>query len=494
MANETRKHNYDVQAGVYTANHYINIRQAACLGQHDLLAKAGSLALEQMDLAFDFIEDPSKILGSPLTKHGEISEQFTVRTINAYDAIDRLVTNPLELRADIDNIARTGPVDYTVDGVNIQSKYCESLSSSVGRSHAHNGTYADFSEMGGRYHIPKDQHAELTEILAGRDVDGISTKVAERIRNDVTEWADANQLTAEELVQSGRYTYDEVQCDKAADTLSRERANINDRIEERAAEINEEHSASFREGAAVTVKAAAAGAAISAVCQMVKMSINGKNVLAGDYTSEDWKNIAVNSATVGAYAGGAAAINYTLNTMTKIGPRTAAAITGAIAGMVTAGFAYGAGKISTSELASTTLVLSASSAATVGIGAMLGTMIPIPVLGPIVGATVATGMVDIVKNLTTDCYEGMNKEMSETEKRVEDFVRSDRSRTIDRIQGIRNRAFAAYGSDDLNASMIAMGRLCIEAGIDDSELVADVSSLEAFVNEHLVYVGELVTD
>ena len=68
-------------------------------------------ALKYVDNVREFVSKPNEILGSKLTKHGEIAEQIDVNINNA-----RCILNGLKERFTFDGVGRTAPEDY-LDGV-----------------------------------------------------------------------------------------------------------------------------------------------------------------------------------------------------------------------------------------------------------------------------------------------------------------------------------------------------------------------------------------
>ena len=78
--------------------------------------------MREMQAVRDFVGSPENILGSTDTKHGEIAEQVHVGVRRALDVLYGRVP-----AATFDGVPRTGPVDYRVDSVEIQSKYYNGL-------------------------------------------------------------------------------------------------------------------------------------------------------------------------------------------------------------------------------------------------------------------------------------------------------------------------------------------------------------------------------
>ncbi len=70
----------------------------------------------------DFIGSPEKIVGNPTAKHGEVAERVEVGIRRA-----RQVLEGLKPTATIDGLPRNGPIDYVIDGVDVQSKFINSV-------------------------------------------------------------------------------------------------------------------------------------------------------------------------------------------------------------------------------------------------------------------------------------------------------------------------------------------------------------------------------
>ena len=89
----------------------------------NLLKQDGNLeeALRYLDKVKVFLGDPSKILGSNKTKHGEIAECLQVNLSNARDVIQGLLPRYR------DAISRIAPEDYWFGDKPVQSKFYNGL-------------------------------------------------------------------------------------------------------------------------------------------------------------------------------------------------------------------------------------------------------------------------------------------------------------------------------------------------------------------------------
>ncbi len=120
------------------------------------LNAAFSSAMKEMKVIRDFVGTPENILGNTKTKHGEIAEQVHVGVTRAWD-----ILNGRSPSATFEGIGRTSPVDYQVNGVNVQSKYINSLENTLDHILEHAQKYPEFVKNNFQYHIPSEQHQQL---------------------------------------------------------------------------------------------------------------------------------------------------------------------------------------------------------------------------------------------------------------------------------------------------------------------------------------------
>ncbi len=126
-------------------------------------------AQEQIDKVREFVGSPEKILGSALTKHGEIAEQVEVGIRNARSALHQN-----DLTATFDGVGRTAPEDYMVDGTAVQSKFINGAVKNLDHVMEHMNKYTSFGRDGSYYHIPKDHYETITKVMNGESVEGLS--------------------------------------------------------------------------------------------------------------------------------------------------------------------------------------------------------------------------------------------------------------------------------------------------------------------------------
>ncbi len=154
-------------------------------------------AMEELKVVRDFVGSTENILGRTDTKHGEIAEQVHVGVRRAWDVF--YGRNPA---ATFDGVPRTGPVDYRVDGMDIQSKYYNGLRNTLDGVATHAEKYQDFPNDG-RYHIPRDQYQQLEELRRTGEIERLSDRSAAAIQRRVEGLKRATGRSAERSDRSG---------------------------------------------------------------------------------------------------------------------------------------------------------------------------------------------------------------------------------------------------------------------------------------------------
>ena len=222
--------------------HKIDTQNAATKAKIDANLKK---ALECVDNVRDFVNDSNHVLGNPTTKHGEYAEQVDINFHNA----DQIMHNR---RADAtkDDVGRTAPEDYRVNGVAVQSKYINGTNNSLSHVLEHLEKYKDinFGQDGSYYVIPKDQYEQIKKVLSG-DTDGLSAKSIRAIKEKIREIEEQTGRSFFDVVRSGNVDYAAVQrgkimetLDKKSDQLNQTADNQKQRADERSDKNENKHS------------------------------------------------------------------------------------------------------------------------------------------------------------------------------------------------------------------------------------------------------------
>ena len=323
------------------AGSHVAAQVAAAWSALDAAHRAGELdaALRGQDRAFlgairelqvvrDFVGSPEHILGKTSTKHGEIAEQVHVGVSRARDVLYGRV--PV---ATFDGVPRTGPVDYRVADVDIQSKYYNGLRNTLDGVASHAKKCPAFASEQGRYQIPRDQHQRLEELRQTGRIDGLSDRRAAAIQRRVDDLEQAAGRSANDLIESGEATYSEVQRGRVHDTL-RDRE---DKLAEENEDLRQAAAAESSPSLAGLGKAAALGAAAGGgigLAQAIWVKCReGKSPFRGEFSTRDWRDVGVDatqSAGGGAVAGSTV---YLLTNSTALAAPFAGSLTSALMGV-----------------------------------------------------------------------------------------------------------------------------------------------------------------
>ncbi len=345
-----------------------------------------------------FIRNPENILGRPSTKHGEIAEMMDVGLTNA----KKLVSGG-KISHTFKGIGRFAPEDYKINGVNIQSKFLNGANKTVKAILGHLDDHNTFANQGGKYVIPKDQYNDIIEIMNGTYKGELSLRSQNAIKANADQLEKQTGKLFSKLVKPSELDYGEVQSGRVEQTLNSKKNEISKINDERNNEINkqaqekentatQQSKASFGEG----LKAAAYAGALEAGMQTAIAMFKKKKSLA-KYTEQDWKDVgkvfgegAINGSIKGAAI-------YTLSNYASMSAPLAGAYVSAISGMSSLYLSYKNGEISGEELVDQSQIICFDTAVSYVGGTIGQVLIPIPILGVIIGSISASVASSILK-------------------------------------------------------------------------------------------------
>lgn len=347
----------------------------------------------------DFVSDPAHILGAMPTKHGEIAEHVQVEIGNAQRVMQHLLPN-----ATFEGVGRTAPEDYLIDGLQVQSKFLNNANRSLDAVLGHMKDYPGFAEKG-YYHIPKDQY-EIIKMVMKNSPGPFNGQALERCKEIVRQIENESGKAFGEVVKPSISTYKEVQLGKIDETLNQHEQTFKTQHREEVQTIRKKEVADSQEAVhikdATWGKAAQAGA-ISAVITGTTMAgikiyskiRSGKKL--AQFTLDDWKDVGYDFS-VGGLKGGISGISiYWLTKKNMFSAPFAGAVTSTAIGVSSLAYQLKKGNISKLEFSESVNALSVEAGLS-AIGAAVGqAVIPVPVLGAIVGTAVSKSALEICK-------------------------------------------------------------------------------------------------
>jgi hypothetical protein len=430
-------------------------RQAAEQAALDAQQEAFEKALAEIEIARVFVSDEGGILGSQLTKHGEIAENVEVAVRRAED-----VFNSREYSTDIEP-NRTAPTDYWIDGKAVQSKYINGANGDLKHVLSHLEKYPDFADKG-YYHVPKDHHELIQQVRAGEDT-GLSPKSVRAIKESIESIEKATGKPFDEVVKPGISTYDEVQRGNVHDTLDKHDAEFERRNEEANERIHQEHGPSLVEGlktaATAGVIAAAFGFAASAGKKYFKEK---KNIFLGDFTMEDWKEVGLDSAKAGASGFVTGGVVYGLTNYAGMAAPLASAFVSAAAGIGKLVQLKRKGKLSDAAFVDEALLV-CTDVALVSIGSTVGqALIPIPVLGALIGSFAGKAASELLKGHSARLAGEITKRLHEGLARLSKQYQNDLAQLEARflpVEAMTRFAFSVQRNAELFALSVSVARM-----------------------------------
>ena len=395
--------------------------------------------------------------GSAKGVHGYIAERAEVAIRNARENI--------EGKADIAEwVNNNGPEDIVLNGTPVQMKFVQAGNRmSLNACLDHLDKYNWFIEgADGKYMIPKDYYEQVCKLWnMGKEEAGKLSRKEFGQWKYVHDTIDKKGLSLDDI-QPSVLDYKDVQVGTIHKTMSKEKASLKKRGEERIDEAEKMANPSLKDGSKAVVVGAVlefSTAFIEAILE--KKKADGK--LMRDFTSEDWKEVATKSglgAAKGAIRGGA---TYFATNFTPIPSAVASSIITASFGTITEVNLLRKDNVTEEEFVShmEDICLDSSVSA---ISSLIGqAIIPVPVLGALIGNTVGTLMktttkqavnaIDSkmlrdynkdIKALNEECYSNYLETISLFQKSMERYIYLlDKTFSLNVHRGFRNSILLA---------------------------------------------------
>lgn len=433
-----------------------------------------------------FLSAPQHILGSQKTKHGEIAEQMEVHVRNAMAAI-----KGQQNVATFSGVGRTAPEDYLLNGVKTQSKFIFGLNGSLASILKHFEKYQDQTMD---YIIPQDQYDIIEAIKAGGNPTNLSDKSIGVILQKVEEIERQTGRPFNSVVKHSILDFEEVQISKVQETLQgKQEEIINDnfdrveKIEEqekqKKSDVTFKAKPSLKEGAKVAGSAVLVSSSITACTSVYKKVKAGTKL--SKFTKDDWKEVGLESATAGGKAGLAAGSIYALTNLTSLSAPFAGAVTSAMMGVTSLLVDHKKGELSLDEVVTEGQILCLE-AGIAAIGGGVGQiLIPIPVLGSIVGTVTTNLFWGMVKGKLgeqeDELKEIMDRYMTDLLEEVDDIYYEIMNEIDATYKKFNSLIDAAFDVDANTATLAAASiKLAKTVGVADEKIIKNEAELEAF--------------
>nr|WP_279114442.1 hypothetical protein [Enterobacter soli] len=442
---------------------------------------AYELACKEMLKPRDFVASPGNILGSMSTKHGEIAEQVEVAVRNSEQAIEERLQDASTFRATFEGVGRTAPQDYLIDGMDVQSKFINGTNNNLVHVLKHMETYPNFGKDGSFYHIPKDTWQEIQDVLDGKPVEGLKSTTIEAIKAKVAEIERQTQRPFADVVRPGVSDYKDVQLGKIDETLDKHDQELAKQNDAKRAEIIDDHQPSLAEGMRATAMGAAVGGAFALGTGIYRKYRDGKNIFRGDFDAQDWQDIGLDSLKGAAVGGISAGAIYTLTNYASMGAPFASALVTATKGVASLAHSYQRGEIGLDEFTDLGLIVCAESAI-VGAMTVAGqALIPVPVLGALIGSISGKFMVTVAKSLDGKARQALQARMDEFARRLDAIEQQVLNCILSEFAALGELTKAAFNVETNRQLLEASITLAQAHGVEDDKIIKNADDLDAFM-------------
>lgn len=329
-----------------------------------------------------------------------------------------------------------GPEDLRRGATLIQQKFVNSgghLSLQAIRMHLKD--YPDFLDNGGVYQIPEDHYEKIKWLLS------ISEKEANKMSTStggfsMKQWREVHDFFGNgdiplDKVEPSKLKYSEVQKETYEQTFSKEKDSIRKRNQERKEQAYYKSKPTLSEGAKATAVAAAIEGAMALCMGIAEKRKSGKKFNAFD--EDDWKEIAATTGKGTLKGGMRGASIYTLTNFTATPAAVASAMVTAAFGIAEQAYQLGKGNVDEQRFIenSEMLCLDASVSALSSFAGQV--VIPVPVLGAVVGNTVGTMMYQIAKDNLSSREQRIFEEYVEAVRKVDVSLQEQYQKFVDEI-------------------------------------------------------------
>lgn len=444
-----------------------------------------NLALHEIDSTVrQFIGDPSKILGSDRTKHGEIAEQMDVHISNAKNILKNR-----KKEFSFDNVDRFAAEDYIYKDEMIQSKFLNGENNTLRAVCEHLDTYDDFVDNGGSYVIPKDYYEVMSKIKRGEVVENISLKTQKSILKNIKNIELKSGKDFFNVIKPSKYNYKDVQMGNVNQTIEKEveeikRINqkkingIKKKADSKRSTINK--NISHSQIAINSLKIAGVDSLIKSCNYIYKI-----NKPISEFNQEDWKNIGVNFT--GDFAKSyirSSSIGY-LSKFANMPAPLATSYVSSVIGLTSLYSSYSNGEINTEDFLVQGEILCVDSALSFMGGIIGQTIIPIPYLGAMVGSIAANMMTYIIKNQLSKVEKKLINEARERYSNHKLKLKNDLLKQVESINfkmnflwGLSRNAFNV--EINCRVRFDASIKLATAYGVDQSKILKNIKEIDDY--------------
>ncbi len=380
-----------------------------------------------------------------------------------------------------------GPVDLMRGSVEIQQKFVAAGGRfSLGAIAEHFQKYPEYVRNGGKYQIPRDHFEVIQRLhalspeeagkLLSRSGDGPSLRDWQRVQA----FFQAGSVGFESLEPSA-LGYNEVQRDVYTSTMAAEKDLLRTTDRSLRDAAYQRSRPTLREGGTAALTAAATAGGTAFALAVAAKRREGKQI--NEFSERDWIDLAGETAS-GFGKGGVRGLSiYALTNFTA----TSAAVAGSI---VTASFgiAEQANKLRRDQIDELEFIenseLIALQAAVRALSSFVGqALIPIPVLGAVIGTTVGAVMYKAAASSLTKREAALIERYLDEQRTLDEQLAAEYQAILEKLDqsisdyfGLLERAFAP----DVQVALVGSVELAVGLGVASDEILDSEEKVDAY--------------
>lgn len=294
-----------------------------------------------------------------------------------------------------------GPTDLVRNGIEIQQKFVNAGGNlSLQAIKQHLEKYPDYLNGNRKYQIPSDHYEKIKYLLSisEEQANKMPTKNGEF---SLKQWKTVHSFFEEgkvklEDIEPSKLGYNDVQKNQINKTIETEKNAVKNTDKTIREKLYSESKPTLKEGAKVAAGAAFIEGGYTFVNAIYKKKKTGKAIK--EFTKDDWMEIAKESG-IGTLKGGARGVTiYALTNYTATPAAVANALFTASFGIANEANKYRNGEISQEEFLWNAEVLCVEVSVSALSSAIGQVVIPIPVLGAVIGNVAGTFLYEIAKD------------------------------------------------------------------------------------------------
>lgn len=379
-----------------------------------------------------------------------------------------------------------GPADLIRNGIQIQQKFVASGNHlSLQAITQHFDKYPDFLTQGGKYQIPEDHYEQIKYLLSvsKEQANKMPTSTGEfslKQWKEVHDFFDKGDIRLQDIEPS-KMKYDQVQMNRIHNTIQGEKQSLRETDQRIRDEAYEASKPTLEQSVKVAAASAAIEGGVALVTAIAKKRRSGKKI--GEFDSKDWEDVFKESG-IGVIKGGVRGISiYALTNYTATPAAVASALCTASFGIAEQAHLFRTGKITEEQFIMNSEILCLDTAVS-ALSSFVGqALIPIPVLGAVIGNTVGTLLYQIAKdNLSKKeqkILEGYLRYLYELEISLEEKYQkyiNELNEGLRIYYGMLEKAFSPNYSEALQGSVA----LAMSFGISSEDLLKTIGEIDDY--------------